>query len=135
MNLKHKSFATAVRVLLSLVLVMPILGALGVFPEPTSDMYSPTAWAFIQAIMDAKYIMILDSIVFLVSLWALWTKRAGLAALLLLPVTVNIVAFHVFLDRGLFVPDAIPADILLLGNVYFLWLHKDQYKTLCAQHK
>jgi hypothetical protein len=119
------------KVVVSLLLVMPIFGAFGIFPAPTADMYNtPEAFAFIQALMTGEYIMILDAIVFALALWCLWTKRVALAALLLLPITVNIVAFHWFLDGGPFTGGAVMGNVLLVLNAYFLWQSKEHYRTL-----
>ncbi len=124
------------KVLLSLLMLMPIVGALGVFPAPTADLYTnPKAFAFIEVLMSSGYINPIMAIVFALALVALWTKREALAALLILPLTVNIVAFHLFLDGGLFTSGSIPADVLLLLNVYFLWAYRTAYLPLLAARK
>ena len=112
------------------MLIMPIFGVLGVFPAPTPDMYNTaTGYEFIKILMDTKYIMIMMAIVFLISLICLWTKRVALASLLLLPITLNIVGFHTFLDGALFTTGLMGVIIFLL-NVYFLWLSRTQIKPL-----
>lgn len=124
------------KILLSLLMVTPILGATGVFPAPTADMYTnATSFAFITALMSARYIMVTMAIVFVLALIALWTKRTHLAALLILPLTVNIVGFHLFLDGGLFTAGSVMADLLLVLNVYFLYQNRAAYRTLLAKHK
>jgi hypothetical protein len=56
------------KVMLSLLMVTPILGALGVFPAPTADMYtSAKSFAFIQAMMSAGYITMTMAVVFALS--------------------------------------------------------------------
>lgn len=124
------------KVLLSLLMIMPILGALGIFPAPTADLYgNPKSFAFIQALMNSGYINAIMAIVFALALVSLWTKRVALAALLILPITVNIVAFHLFLDGGLFTAGSIMADLLLLLNGYFLYEQRNVYRTLLAKQK
>lgn len=124
------------KVLLSLLMIMPILGATGIFPAPTADMYNtPEAFAFINTLMSAGYINAIMAIVFALALGALWTKRVALAALLILPLTVNIVAFHAFLDGGLFTPGSVMADALLLLNIYFIYQQRAMYRTLLAPKK
>ncbi|MEK7632583.1 MAG: hypothetical protein AAB473_02215 [Patescibacteria group bacterium] len=119
------------KAILTLITVMPIAGVLGIFPEPTADLYtSQRSFAFIQAIMDAQYIMVVMAIVFAAVAVLLWTKRVALAALLLLPLTVNIVGFHLFLDGGLFTAGAIMADALLVLNIYFLYQQRARYAGL-----
>jgi hypothetical protein len=119
------------KVILSAILIMPIFGTLGIFPAPTSDMYnSPEAFAFIQLMMNSQYITVMMSVVFLVSLISIWIKRESLAALLLLPISLNIVGFHAFLDGGLLTGGAIMGNILLLINIYLLWKNRDQFKSI-----
>lgn len=119
------------RVVLGLLLVSPILGALGVFPAPTADLYStPEAFAFIDMLMKSGYITYIMAIVFAISIVLIIMNRMAIVALLILPIVVNIVAFHLFLDGGLFTAGAIMADVLLLLNAYFLWQSREQYKAL-----
>lgn len=124
------------RVLLSFLMIMPILGALGIFPAPTADLYSnPKSFAFIEALMSSGYINAIMAFVFALALVSLWTKRTALAALLILPLTVNIVAFHLFLDGGLFIPGAVMADVLLVLNGYFLYQQRNVYRALLSKQK
>ncbi len=119
--------------MLSLLLVSPILGTLGLFPAPTREMYTnDQAFTFINALMSSGYIMVIMAICFLVAIILLWTKRTAAAALLILPFTVNIVGFHLMLDGGLFTAGAIMGNVLLILNAYFLWQHRATYKQLIA---
>jgi hypothetical protein len=119
--------------ILSLLLVSPILGTLGIFPPPTRDLYNTEqAFEFINILMRSGYIMIIMAICFLLAIILLWTKRTAAAALLILPFTVNIVAFHLVLDGGLFTAGAIMGNVLLVLNVYFLWQYRTTYKQLLA---
>lgn len=122
------------RVLLAALLAMPILGALGIFPPPTPEMYTnPNAYAFINALATGGYIMPIMALVFAVSIFLIATNRTALAALLILPVTVNIVGFHAFLDGGLFTAGAVMGNVLALLNVYFLWINRALYKPITAK--
>lgn len=130
-----KKLNLVLRILWALLLIMPIGGALGFFPEPTADMYStPEAWAFMDALMQLPYMMYLMAICFGVAAVLLFVGRQALAALILLPITVNIIAFHVFLDATLIAPESIMAYVFLALNGYFLWYNKDHYKTILAAH-
>jgi hypothetical protein len=88
------------------------------------------AYAFIKVLMDSQYITIMMSAVFLISLICLWTKRVTLASLLLLPISLNIVGFHAFIDGGLLTSGAIMGNVFFLINVYLLWQSCDQIKPL-----
>ncbi|HSC15531.1 MAG TPA: hypothetical protein VLI71_10460 [Gammaproteobacteria bacterium] len=129
-----KAIDIALKVVLSLILVLPILGWAGVFPPPTPDLYNtPEAFAFIQTITEGRYITIIMVMVHVVALVFLWTRRTALAALLILPITVNVVAFHAFLDGGLLTGGAVLGNIMLLINAYFLWRHRHEYAPLLTQ--
>ncbi len=122
------------RVLLVLLCVSPVLGALGIFPAPTPDLYTTAeAYAFIMALYDTGYMNYLLAIVFAAVLALTLMNRMALAALLLLPLMINIVSFHAFLDGGLFSMGAIMADMLLVINVYFLWQNRTRYRALWAK--
>lgn len=119
------------KVVISLILLMPILGASGIFPEPTADLYNtPQAFEFIVALMDAFYINVVMAIVSFVALILFWTKRESAAAILILPITLNIILFHLFLDGGIFTLGALMADILFLINLYFIWINRGKYLFL-----
>ncbi len=126
-----KTIHIILKVVLCLLIVTPILGALGIFPAPTADLYNtPEAFVFIQVLYTSGYLTYLMAIVFAISIVLIVTNRMALASLLILPITVNIVAFHLFLDGGLLTSGAIMANILLLINAYFLWQNRLQYKVL-----
>ncbi len=130
-----KAVRIALKVLLSFIMLMPIFGALGVFPAPTADLYNnPKSFAFIEALMGSGYINPIMGLVFAMALISLWTKREALAAILILPITVNIIAFHLFLDGGLFTSGAIMGNALLLLNIYFLWQNRTAYAPLLKKN-
>ena len=121
----------ALRIVLSLILLLPVIGVLGIFPPPTADLYNtPEAFAFIETLEDIRYISIIMAIVHVVALACLWLGRVALAALLILPITVNVVAFHLFLDGGLLKAGSVPADVMLAINVYLLWQQRRRYTLL-----
>ncbi len=118
------------KVIFGLVLFIPVLGAIGVFPPPTADMYSPPGWAFMQALMATGYILQLIGLTCGVCLVLVIIGRTALAAVLVAPLTLNIVLFHLVLDHSMFSPAAIPAWVLLLTNAYFLWAERQKYRAL-----
>ncbi len=66
----------------------------------------------------------------MIALVALWTKREALAALLVLPITLNVVGFHLVLDGGLLMAGAMIANLMLVLNLYLLWHNRDTIKVL-----
>lgn len=121
----------ASKAILSLILILPIVGITGKLGEPTHDLYNTDlAFAFIQMLTTVMYINYMMVVVLVVALIALWTKREALAALLIAPITANIVAFHYFIDGGPFTGGALLGNVMLLLNLYLLWVNRDSYKTL-----
>ncbi|MDQ5889994.1 MAG: hypothetical protein QG609_487 [Patescibacteria group bacterium] len=119
------------RILLSLLLVMPILGVLGVFPAPTRDLYqTQEAYDFIITLSNSGYIMWMMAAVFAICLILTLKNKMAAVALLLLPITLNIIGFHTFLDGGLLAYGSIMAIAFFLINLYFLWENRNRYKVL-----
>ncbi len=126
-----KIFHIVLKVILCLICAMPVMGALGVFPPPTQELYNtPEAFAFIQMLMATMYINWAVGAVAAAAIILIITQRTALAMLLLAPVTFNVIAFHLVLDGGLFTMGALLGDIMLLINAYFLWLYRDRYMSL-----
>ena len=126
-----KYLTIALKTVFSLILLLPVIGTLGLFPPPTQDLYNtPQAFAFIEMLTQVMYINYIMSLVHVVALVCLWTKREALAALLILPITVNVVGFHTFIDGGLLTGGAVLGNIMLLINLYLLWENRAQYKNL-----
>jgi putative oxidoreductase len=126
-----KFIPIVLKIVLSLLLISPILGALGLFPEPTRELYNTDqAYEFIMTLMNSGYINILMAIVFGVCFILIIKNKMAIVALLLVPITLNIVCFHLFLDGGIFTKGAIMGDVLFLINMYFLWQQRDRYRAL-----
>lgn len=114
---------------------MPIMALFGKVPAPTRDLYTnDLAFSFIDILMKTRYINLINSCIFGISLVLLWMRREALAALLILPITVNIVAFHWALDGGPFTGGAVMGNVLALLNVYFLWKNIHHYAALFRPH-
>ena len=129
-----KAIDIVLKVVLSLILVLPILGLTGLLPPPKQDLYNtPDAFLFIMALTEVRYISIMMAVVHVIALVCLWTRRTALAALLILPITVNVVGFHLVLDGGLLTSGAMLGNIMLLINAYFLWQRRHEYAPLLAQ--
>jgi hypothetical protein len=105
----------------------PGIGTTGATPELYN---TPEAFAFIRTLDQGRYITIIMALVHVAALICLWTRRTALAALLILPITVNVVAFHAFLDGGLLTPGAVLGNIMLLINAYLLWQCRREYQPL-----
>lgn len=121
------------KVFLSLILILPIAGTTGFLGEATRELYNTDqAFAFIQMLTSVMYITYMMAIVHVLALIALWTRREALAALLIAPITANVIGFHLFIDGGLLTGGALLANIMLLLNLYLLWKNRASYRTLLS---
>lgn len=110
---------------------MPILGTLGIFPPATPDLYNNSeAYNFIVILTNTGYIMWIMTVVYIICLGLIIKNKMALVALLLFPITLNIIGFHAFLDGGLLTSGAIMGNVFFFINLYFLWQNRIQYKTL-----
>lgn len=126
-----KSLHIIIKIVFSLLILSPILGAFGIFPSPTADMYNTQqAFDFINVLTVGGYINIIMAIVHTLALFFIWTKREALASILELPIVVNIIGFHAFLDGGLLTMGALMGDILMIIVLYFIWKNKEVYRFL-----
>jgi putative oxidoreductase len=125
-----KIVSIILRIFFGLVLLLPVLGTLGVFPPPAPEMYSPPGWAFMQAMMATGYLPQLIALTCAVTLVLVIMNRTALAAVLVAPLTVNILLFHLVVDRSMFNPSTLPAWVLLITNAYFLWENRGKYRSL-----
>lgn len=124
----------AAKLIFSLILLMPILGATGIFPPATRDLYNTDeAFAFIEMLTTASYILYMMVVVHLLAIFALWTRREVVGALLVLPITLNVVGFHFWLDGGLLTAGAAMGNVMLALNLYFLYIHRAKLQTLAKQ--
>lgn len=120
------------KVLFILVLLMPVLGTAGVFPAPTAELYTANGWAFISALMQSGYMFPLIGLTCAATLILLFMNKTALAAVIIAPMTVNVMAFHWFVDKGPFDPSGILGYVLLVCNAYFLWVNRAKYRALWA---
>lgn len=119
------------KIVLILLMIPAILGTFGIFPAPTPDLYkTEIAYNFINALMTSQYIMWMMSAVFAICIALVLKNKMALVALLLLPITLNIFGFHLFLDGGIFTSGAIMGNVIFAINLYFLYQNRSVYKTL-----
>lgn len=115
------------RLLFGLVFfVFGLNGFLGFMPQPPHE---GAAGAFLGGLAGAGYFFPLLKGTEVVAGALLLAKRAVPFALVLIaPVTVNILAFHVFLEPA----TAGMSIVLTLINAYLAWVHRDAFKPLFA---
>lgn len=125
-----KILRIVLRVLLCLLLLIPILGVSGIFPAPTAALYTPSGWAFMSALMATPHMLPLIALTCAVCLVLFVMRRDALAAVILAPLSVNVICFHTFVDTGLISPSASLGILLFVFNAFFLWDNRKKYKAL-----
>ena len=90
-------------------------------PEPATD--------FLGAILATGYLMLLVKVLEIgIGVLLLVNRYVPLALVLLAPISINIVSFHLFLD-----PAGIgAAALVMLLNAYLLFAYRNQYKPLLS---
>jgi hypothetical protein len=121
--------ATGARILLGLVFfVFGLNGFLNFIPPPSTPM-PERAMTFIGALMGSGYMLPLIAGTQMIAGALLLANRfVALALLLLAPVIVNIVAFHVFLEPS---GTAIAFGVLAL-EVFLAWVHRAAFRGVLA---
>lgn len=103
---------TAVRMVLAVILA--VFGADKFFHFlPAPDAPAGGA-AFLGALKDAGYVFPTIGVVFLASALLLMVRRVALGILLVAPIVVNILGYHLAFDRGGSGPGALIAVLLIL---------------------
>lgn len=84
---------------------------------------------FMDGMMASVYLMTTVKIVELICAIAFLSGRfVSLATVIIFPITLNILLFHVFLE-----PSGLPmAVLLMLGNLFLAYYYRDKYKSMLA---
>ncbi len=118
--------ALGLQYLLGALLLVWVLMGVGVIPfRPPA--VAPAAEPLRDALFASGYLIPAVMMVYLVSALAFLTNRfVALGALLLFPVSLNILLFHAFLN-----PRSVPlALVLFLPNSLLLWFHRAAFAPL-----
>lgn len=116
---------TSIRILIGLLLLFASLGYFfNLMPEPETN---GNFKAFNVGLVAATYIMPLAKGIELLCGIAFVSNRfVSLANILILPITINILCIHIFLE-----PSGIPiAAALFMGNLFLIYRYWDNYKSV-----
>src|SRR3989344_8486864 len=120
----NKKVTLIVRVVFGLILLA--LGITSFLNLPVPE-YPETAKAFLTALDDTGYINPVIGIVFVIAGLSFVSGRyVALGAVLLAPITVNIVLFHLFLD----LKSIVPGLVVFLLNIFIAYAESGKYKML-----
>ncbi|SRR3989344_1103306 len=121
----NKRIVFSISLIFGVILV--ILGVMAFMNLPLPDFYPPKALAFLQALGDTGYMSYVTGIIqILVGLMFITRRYVALGAVILMPISFNIVIFHLFLD----LKTIIPGLIIFALNVFILYTEHDKYKSL-----
>ena len=129
MSLRNRKLVRTVQILFGLYLVF--FGVIGYIPALLQALpqpqYNDAALGFITALFATGYLIHLISIIFVLSgLMFIFNKWSAFGAVLLAPITVNIILFHLFLDfTGWWM-----VLILAILHIYLLVIHWPRYKPM-----
>ena len=116
------------RFVLAAFLFLSAAGQLGYAPPPDPNMFTTEAWAFVQALQGTGYMMQTVGIVSaLCGLAFLMNRYIALASIVLMPISINIVLFHVFLDAEPISVNASPAYLFFFLNLFMLYASRSRF--------
>lgn len=121
----NSTFTKIIRIVLGLILIVFGVNKIYTFiPLPSPP---PAAAEFMGSLADTGYILtvvaILEIIIGIMLLLKLWIP---FALLLLLPISINILLFHLFLD----IPSIGAALVVAVLNGVLIYKHRRKYKPL-----
>ena len=128
MNFRNKILFRTVQVVLGLYLLFAVLSSyVQFFPAPQ---FNEAAMAFFGALFATGYILPLMQLIFLISgLMFIFNKWSALGAIMLFPITVNILLFHIFLE-----PMGISmAIIFAIMHFYLIAVHWPRYLPMVSK--
>lgn len=121
------SFTTIIRIILGLGLLFFGLSKLIHFSFLPTHIYTGDAALFIDSLSNSGYIMYVVGVLeVFIGLMLVIGKWVPFALLLLAPISVNILLFHIFLDT----PGLIIAIMVILLNVILIYKHWKVYRPL-----
>ena len=128
MSLRNRKVVRTVQIILGLWLLLTIVSAYVPFlPVPQ---FNEAAIAFLTALFATGYMVYFMQLIFLLSgLMFIFNKWSAFGAVLLAPITANIILFHLFLDfTGWWM-----ALIFAILHIYLLVIHWPRYKVMFAK--
>lgn len=123
----NSQFTKIVRILLGLILIIFGANKLYAFiplPEPSAE-----AAGFISSLAATGYVLTIIAVFeIFIGILLLVKKWVPFALVLLVPLSLNILLFHIFLD----VPSIGTAILVVALNAILLYKHRQKYKPLFA---
>ncbi len=124
----NSKFTKIIRILLGLTLI--VFGANKIYPfiplpQPPAD-----AARFIESLADTGYVLTVVAILeIIIGLMLVLKFYVPFALLVLVPISLNILLFHLFLD----IPSISTALLVVILNSVLLYKHRCKYKPLFTE--
>jgi len=123
----NSQFTKIVRVLLGIILIA--FGANKLYSFIPLPQPSPEAADFMESLANTGYVITIVAIFeIIIGLLLLVKKWVPFALLLLIPLSLNVLLFHLFMD----VPSIGSALLVVAMNGILLYKHRQKYKPLFA---
>ncbi|MDP2687907.1 MAG: DoxX protein [Aequorivita sp.] len=123
----NSTFTKILRIILGLGLLFFGLSKLIDFNIMPTHIYTGEAAIFIDSLSDTGYILkVIGIFEILIGMLLLFNKWVPFALLLLAPISVNILLFHLFLD----IPGLIVALVIVVFNAILIYKHWKVYRPL-----
>jgi putative oxidoreductase len=123
----NSQFTKIVRILLGIILIA--FGANKLYSFIPLPQPSPEAADFMESLANTGYVITIVAIFeIIIGLLLLVKKWVPFALLLLIPLSLNILLFHLFMD----VPSIGTALLVVVMNGILLYKHRQKYKPLFA---
>lgn len=123
----NSQFTKIVRILLGLILIA--FGANKLYPVIPLPQPPEDAASFMGSLAATGYVLpVIAVFEIVIGLLLLFKKWVALALIMLVPLSLNILLFHLFLD----VPSIGLALLVVIMNGILLYKHKQKYRPLLA---
>lgn len=123
----NSSFTKILRIILGLGLLFFGLSKLIHFNFMPTHIYTGDAAIFIDSLSNTGYILkVIGVLEILIGLLLIINKAVPFALILLAPISVNILLFHLFMDT----PGLILAVVVILLNIILIYKHWKSYRPL-----
>jgi len=100
---------------------------------PDQSLFSTEGYALIQAIIDTGYLwQTIGVACAFVGIFYVINRFVTLATMVLIPISINVVLFQIFLQPNPLTVSAAPAYIFLACNLFILWINKDDFVYIAA---
>jgi len=133
-------FHHTIRIFTGLLFVAIFLSKFGIIPSAVKNpsMFTSEGFAFISAVDATGYMFPIIGIISLICGLAFLANRyVALAAVVLVPITLNFVLFHIFLGFSLdslfhILRESVPSVLFIL-NIYMLYSERAKFAKLLKQ--